>query len=347
MNQHTQRIKTPTAPSATAPGARFVEVFAGCGGLSLGLKRSGWRGLFAIEKDRLAFETLRANFLVDSARYRYDWPAWLECRPWCVEDVLAKHGRELRKLRGTIDLLAGGPPCQGFSSAGLRRVSDPRNALMDRYLEVVELIQPRVVLLENVLGFTRDFNIRGEKTKNFSRRLQDSLSDKYDTYTDVLHAARFGVPQARRRFILIGVRRVSGQPPINSPFTEINKIRDAVLARHGLVKYPTARSALSDLTVKRNGKVPCPDSEGFEAIGYRGPLSAFQRSMREGSTEPPSDTRLARHTPETVDRFTQIIQLCRATNRSKERLSEEIKEQVGLRKGTLRVLVDCSISLST
>lgn len=336
MKSHPQETESSHGQSA---GARpvFVEVFAGCGGLSLGLKRAGWRGLFAIEKDRYAFETLEANFLAKPARYRYDWPDWLERKPWSVEEVLARHPRELKRLRGSVDLLAGGPPCQGFSTAGLRRVSDPRNLLMDRYLEVIKLVQPRIVLLENVIGFTRDFNVRGKKNKNFSHRLQQHLGKDYQIHTEVLYAPRFGIPQSRRRFILIGVRRTS-RGADESPFGRLNKIRDVVLARHGLPRYATARLALSDLTVARNGRVPCPDSEGFDSIGYKAPLNAFQRSMREGFTEAPSDTRLARHAPETVDRFAQIIEICRASNRSTQRLSDAIRAQVGLKKGTLRVL---------
>ena len=117
---------------------RFIDAFAGCGGLSLGLLRSGWRGLFAIEKDRFAFNSLKKNLVDPGARHRYAWPEWLEQRPWTIEDLMESHGRQLRSLRGQVDLLAGGPPCQGFSSAGRRRLRDPRNKLVRRYLDFVE-----------------------------------------------------------------------------------------------------------------------------------------------------------------------------------------------------------------
>src|SRR5258708_2966048 len=84
-------------PSATIAydGPIFIDAFAGCGGLSLGLMRAGWRGLFAVEKDRFAFETLKANFLTPGARHSYAWPDWLEQRPWCVEELLKEYRSEL------------------------------------------------------------------------------------------------------------------------------------------------------------------------------------------------------------------------------------------------------------
>jgi DNA (cytosine-5)-methyltransferase 1 len=320
----------------------FVEVFAGCGGLSLGLKRAGWQGLFAIEKDPFAFETLKANFIDDGTRYPYEWPSWLECQPWSVEDLLANHKRQLRALRGTVDLLAGGPPCQGFSSAGRRRASDPRNSLIERYLEVVDLIQPRVVLLENVLGFTLDFKAppgaRKAKAKNFAQLLQERLEVDYHVYTSMLHASRFGVPQGRKRFILIGVRRARGTAPADSPFVVLNKSRDAVLTHHGLTKFCTARGAISDLKIAYNGRKPSPDCPGFEAIGYRAPKNAFQRAMRDGFKGAPSDTRLARHAPDIVKRFAEIIQICRTSKRSTRQLTTEMREHFGITKLATRVL---------
>ncbi len=77
--------------------------------------RAGWRGLFAIEKDAFAFETLRTNLIAEGAKLQYAWPEWLEQKPWTIELLMDTHGDQLRALRGRVDLLAGGPPCQrGF-----------------------------------------------------------------------------------------------------------------------------------------------------------------------------------------------------------------------------------------
>ena len=218
-------------PERAAP--TFVEVFAGCGGLSLGLEQSGWRGLFAIEKDRFAFETLHANFLGSESRYPYEWPDWLERRSWSIEEFLSH--QKLRALRGRVDLIAGGPPCQGFSSCGRRNPSDPRNALVTRYIELITAVAPRFILLENVLGFTRDFKPSRAETAhtNFARYLIEELGRAYDIFTTVIRASQYGVPQARSRFILVGVRREPRAAPL--PFSlDLRAARNAVLARRSI-----------------------------------------------------------------------------------------------------------------
>ena len=98
-----------------------IDLFAGCGGLSLGFYQAGWNGVFAVEKNPCAFETLRYN-LIDGKRHFF-WPDWLPKEPLDILEVNKKYEKELIRLRGTIDLVAGGPPCQGFSMAG-KRVAD-------------------------------------------------------------------------------------------------------------------------------------------------------------------------------------------------------------------------------
>src|SRR6266571_3587054 len=92
----------------------YIDLFAGCGGLSLGLHNAGWKGLFAIEKSPDAFKTLKYN-LIDNLNH-FDWPGWLKKRSYRIETILTSYRTQLEKLEGTIDLVAGGPPCQGFST---------------------------------------------------------------------------------------------------------------------------------------------------------------------------------------------------------------------------------------
>lgn len=318
----------------------YVDVFAGCGGLSLGLHRAGWRGLFAVEKDAFAFETFSANFLSPDARHPFDWPAWLPKAPTTVEDLLRNHPQELTQLRGNVDMLAGGPPCQGFSSAGRRMADDPRNSMVERYLELVELLQPTILLLENVRGFTLDFRARpgsgAQRRENAAAQLLRRLSNSYDVETEILRASDFGVPQNRPRFILVAVRKNSC-----ANFGALKDLRStaAVVAqRHGIGLLNSAAEAISDLEVSRNEILPCPDSRGFEAVGYHRPLTPFQRAMREGFDAPPSDTRLARHTQAVRERFADIIELCREEGRGSRQLSAEMRERLGIRKLTTRVL---------
>ncbi|MBW7913589.1 MAG: DNA cytosine methyltransferase, partial [Taibaiella sp.] len=97
----------------------YIDLFAGCGGLSLGLHNAGWKGLFAVEKSPDAFKTLKYN-LIDKKNH-FNWPKWLgEPTNLEINEVIKKYKNQLQNLRGKVDLVAGGPPCQGFSMAGRR-----------------------------------------------------------------------------------------------------------------------------------------------------------------------------------------------------------------------------------
>lgn len=338
MVETTRDCGLPAARHEGAP--TYIDVFAGCGGLSLGLHRAGWRGLFAVEKDAFAFQTLSANFLSPGSLFPFDWPDWLPKAPTTVEDLLRNHKEELALLLGKVDMLAGGPPCQGFSSAGRRMADDPRNSLIERYLELVELLQPRILLLENVRGFTLDFKARPGKgsvqRENAAAQLQRRLLASYDVETRILLASDFGVPQKRPRFILVAVRKGSGALP--GALDDLGTTAATVAQRYGIGLRNTAADAISDLEVARNEIIDCLDSRGFEAIGYKKPVTAFQRAMRDGRNVGPSDTRLAKHTQSVRERFANIIEVCRSEGRSTKQLSTEIRERFGIKKLTTRVL---------
>jgi DNA (cytosine-5)-methyltransferase 1 len=321
-------------------GPSFVDVFAGCGGLSLGLKRAGWRGLFAIEKDPFAFETLSANFPAEAGRLAYDWPSAIERKPWEIAELIDQKRDELSGMAGTVDLLAGGPPCQGFSHAGRRRPDDPRNQLFEDYLNLVDLVRPKLVLIENVRGFTAAFDVeKSNGIGNFADSLRDRLTPNYRTVSAIIRADDFGVPQARARFFLVGLRRDAGRPERVPVFFDTMKAdRDDFLASRGLPRRPTSRDAISDLEVGANGTVPCGECKGFDAIGYRGPGSAYQIAMRDGHQGAPGDTRLARHRPDIRDRFAAIIRRSNEEGRLNVSISSELRREYGLKKMAIRVL---------
>ena len=85
-----------------------IDLFAGCGGLSLGLYQAGWEGLFAIEKNAFAFETLKYNLIEN--KHHFNWPDWLPQTEHEINEVLDKYPEQLKSLRGKVDLVAGGPP---------------------------------------------------------------------------------------------------------------------------------------------------------------------------------------------------------------------------------------------
>ena len=171
----------------------FADAFAGCGGLSLGLMRAGWKGLFAIERDPFAFKTLSTNLPSGGGTFHYDWPNGIEQQAWDIKDLLAERRPALAALRGKVDLLAGGPPCQGFSVAGRRRPDDPRNSLFEAYLDLVDILDPPLVLLENVSGFTADFKVSDrDSVPNFAEALRQGLSATHDLASAIIRACDFG-----------------------------------------------------------------------------------------------------------------------------------------------------------
>jgi DNA (cytosine-5)-methyltransferase 1 len=167
---------------------KAIDIFSGCGGLTLGLKRAGFSVVGAIEIDELAAETYGTNHAEVHL-----WPK--DVRKITAPQIL----RTIGLKRGELDLLAGCPPCQGFSAMrrlnGGRRVRDAQNDLVFDFLRLVKGLRPKAVMMENVPGL-RD-NVRFGKLKKSLERLG------YVVNADVKDAQYYGVPQRRRRFILL------------------------------------------------------------------------------------------------------------------------------------------------
>lgn len=308
----------------------FVDAFAGCGGLSLGLMQAGWQGLFAIEHDQFAFDTLKANLVEGTAPIRFDWPKWLPKKPIGIQELLSQHGPSLEKLQGRVDLLVGGPPCQGFSSAGRRRHDDPRNKLFASYLRLVKSLKPKAVLIENVRGFTSDFDTGA----NYASKLRRALAVDYDVHDALLDLSAFGVPQRRTRYFVLATNR---SLKVEDPFNQLKRGIPAFLRSLGLQAPVSSHAALSDLETGRNGMQPSRDTEGFRETKYIAPLTKYQKLMN-GSVLHPTDLRLARHNEEISERFQQIIDLSHAEGRLNTSISEEVRAKFGLKKRALRVL---------
>lgn len=311
----------------------FVDAFAGCGGLSLGLMQAGLTGRFAIERDKFAFATLKANLLATGATYRYVWPHWLPQEPTGIVEFLSNYREQLEEISGSVDVLVGGPPCQGFSSAGRRQHDDPRNQLFASYLSLVDIIKPKVVLIENVRGFTLDFTT-GDEIKNFSQALKARLSDTYTVYEQLLNVSIFGVPQARTRYFILAFRSELNVP---NPFTHLQSRLPSFLRSLRLTAPVSSEAAISDLEVGRNGTQPSMENKGFEETRYTAPLTRYQKLMNAGC-KAPTDLRLARHSKEIAGRFKEIIELSHAEGRLNTSIGAEMRARFGIKKMALRVL---------
>lgn len=311
----------------------FIDAFAGCGGLSLGLMQAGLTGRFAVEHDSFAFATLKANLLAKQAPFKYSWPRWLPKEPLGIATLLSDYREQLAALSGSIDVLVGGPPCQGFSMAGRRQHDDPRNQLFAQYLRLVEIVRPKIVLIENVRGFTMDFAV-GEDVTNYAAALKEVLSDDYEVHEQLLDLSQFGVPQARTRYFVIAVH-VSVTTA--DPFVLLESRIPSFLRSLGISAPVSSSNAISDLEVSRCGTEPSKDTKGFEQIAYGQPLTRYQKLMNTGVTTP-SDLRLARHAEDIAQRFQEIITISHAEGRLNTSISNEVRERFGLKKKALRVL---------
>lgn len=325
---------TSTPPNRSP--LQFVDLFAGCGGLSLGLSLAGLRGLFAIERDPMAFKTLSTNLLLDRGQpiQPFLWPEWLEKQAWPIDDLLKEHMPELTELKGTVDVLAGAPPCQGFSFAGRRQESDPRNQLFEKYVDVVTAIRPSALILENVPGMmvghvTKEMKAIAPQLKDtkislkspsYYERLVERL-DKvgYSAHGQIVDSSRFGVPQKRPRLIVIGIKKELAQylpgGDAKHAFELLEKAREAQLRELGLSdEAVTVKDAISDLETKGKKLIPHTDKDspsGFHEAEYSGPKTDFQRLMHSNCPHGQMNSmRLARHRSEVRERFERIIAEC-------------------------------------
>jgi DNA (cytosine-5)-methyltransferase 1 len=254
----------------------MIDLFAGAGGLSEGLRESGFHSLYANEIKQQYSKTYAANHkntIIDQRDIR---------------NVDASSVRELLKVkRGELDLIAGGPPCQGFSiNAPIRSTSDDRNHLFKEFLRFVDEFFPRSVLIENVPGL-----VSYEGGMTLQAILTALEKHGYDSDVKILYAPHYGVPQTRWRTIIVGLREGQApelafpepirQAPIRVNFTSRFEGRN-IVALPGKVELPSFVSvmdAISDLPALDNGEI------GKKVKNYRTePMNDFQRAMRAGSS---------------------------------------------------------------
>lgn len=316
----------------------YIDLFAGCGGLSLGLHNAGWQGLFAIEKSPDAFKTLRHN-LIDKKKH-FNWPDWLPQENLDINNVLQNYQQQLISLRGSIDLVTGGPPCQGFSLAGMRKEDDARNGLIRSYLKFIMYTRPKTIFFENVKGFTVGFKknktnfsseakVKGIAYSEYVLRVLRFLG--YDVEGEMVDFSKYGIPQKRTRFILVGIRKdfaTSKQLKAKTFFKEITANKIQFLIDKGLPQEPNLSDAISDL-FKENGVLPTPDrGKKFFSGMYAPANSLYQSYLRKDyHGDSPNSHSFPNHRQDIVEKFEFFL-----SNPKGKNISSEVKKDRGINK---------------
>lgn len=240
---------------ATAVRPTAIDVFSGAGGLSYGLQAAGFDVKLGVDFDRHALATFAENHSGKAL----------------LADVRNISGQDLLDAAGVreVDLLAGGPSCQGFSTHGKRLVDDPRNTLYKEFLRLVEELQPATVLMENVKGLM----IAGKGM--FKRQVIESFKELgYQVDGRLLLAADYGVPQLRERVFFVASRvgsSIKFPEPTHGP-------RDSLAVQAGhLAAYRTVADAIGDLPLLGNSSRVEPLPYGSEAT------NDYQELMRANS----------------------------------------------------------------
>lgn len=224
----------------------FVDLFAGCGGLSLGMEQAGFQVAFASDIDPICSQTYLANRALGADKM-------------FVGDIAELNRRysEFAKQFANVALVCGGPPCQGFSTANRQRlINDPRNVLYKEYLVFLKNSRPKFFVMENVKGMLN-------KTDEILADIKEYLGQEYDVFFDVFNAKNFGVPQNRERLFLIGNRiGVSSKQIIE----EIHN-RETTTPRFTLYDAIADLPQLEPNRIKNNNKSECAGT-GYTRIEY-------------------------------------------------------------------------------
>jgi DNA (cytosine-5)-methyltransferase 1 len=189
-----------------------VDLFAGAGGLSLGLEQAGFDIAAAAEYDPVHAATHEFNFPRTEVLCADISNLSAEMLREAVRRGISAHGDDPEAWDGELDLIAGGPPCQGFSLIGRRLVDDKRNQLVFHFFRLVSELRPRYFVMENVPGMARGGHagILAELIAEFEEAGYRFPDDEEQQYR-ILNAADFGVPQERNRLFLIGTREDQSQ----------------------------------------------------------------------------------------------------------------------------------------
>lgn len=262
-----------------------VDLFSGAGGFTEGFKKAGgFETILAVDCDQQAVRTFSHNHP--------------EVNVIC-EDVANLSAEIFAKfIKKTVDVVIGGPPCQGFSLAGQRLPNDPKNQLFREYIRIVKILNPEIIVFENVVGI-----VSMQSGLVLEAICEEFSAIGYTVSFDVLNAADYGVAQARPRFILIGRRSGGyvGMPISSHGVLDKNPTLD--LFSTVLIPHISVADALSDLPEIQQG-------EGDEELVFTvKPKNEYQASVRGRRVENILyNHRATRHNDEVIKRYDHIPQ---------------------------------------
>jgi DNA (cytosine-5)-methyltransferase 1 len=263
----------------------FADLFAGCGGLSLGIEKSGFNCIFVNEIDETFAETHYFNNNIPLSNY-------------FVGDIneLVNNFSSLKMSLNNVDLVCGGPPCQGFSMANRQRIiDDPRNNLYKAYLKFLQKVHPKFFIMENVKGMTNKID---EILLDFNA----FLGNDYSIHYSVLNAKDFGLPQNRERFFIIGNRiGVDSEGIFNDIRAE--KINELFVLKDALNSLPT----LKPKNLKNNNSLENRDV-GYYITKHRYDESNYLKFINERNTEYLFNHKNRFNNQRDIDIFTRLPQ---------------------------------------
>ena len=281
---------TPRCMAEDCP--TLIDLFSGCGGLALGFHQAGFKTVLANELHPDPASTYVHNLCPKNPEIMHVGP---------IEKQLsrARLDKWLSNITYDVDCIAGGPPCQGFSMAGSGKSKDPRNLLFKEYLRVVAKVMPKTVIFENVPGFANRYGL-GLKNK-----LHSYLEKKgYEVCSGILAASDFGVPQLRRRFIAIGVRKdILNQETLNLPKSTYDESKKK--------SELTCEKVIGDLdTYEKRGGYGSGTIHGEWEYQTKS-KGNYQKEMRNisglGFSGSTWNTKIPNHTPKVIERMGMII----------------------------------------
>lgn len=254
----------------------FISLFAGAGGLDLGLEQAGWGCLFGVDNERDAVETLQTNQGADFGKN-----ALFECadvRTLTGVDILQRIGRR----KGEVPLMAGGPPCQSWSSAGKQKgFEDPRGQLFEDFVRLADECGCRMIIFENVRGMLTAKGPTGQPGEALRIIREQLWNHGYRSEIAMLNAADYGIPQRRVRLIIVGYRNVA-KPVFPAPSHEKpNADRLPLLA-----PWKTLGEVLADVAPLDESEIIRPSGKMAERLVGLKPGQGAKSAGKKETTRP-------------------------------------------------------------